>query len=123
MGASVYVAHLFHQCIETLSVARACGELLEPLAKSCIQCRALGSGDGACLLNQVCIGAESDIFHTKAVYVKLVYPHAAEKENSIDLADQAFQVFGFGEIEEDGVVLGCAPAFEKRDLAVSVDCC
>jgi hypothetical protein len=31
----------------------------------------------------------------------------------IYLADEAFQVFGFGEIEQDGVVLGCASAFKQ----------
>ena len=42
------------------------------------------------------------------------------KNDSVDLADEAFQVFGFGEIEEDGVVLGCASAFEEGDAAMGV---
>ena len=40
---------------------------------------------------------------------------------SVDLADEAFEVFGFGQIEQDWVILGCASAFEQGDAAVGVD--
>ena len=39
----------------------------------------------------------------------------------VHLADEAFQVFGFGEVEEDGMVLGCSAAFEQSYAAVSID--
>ena len=46
-----------------------------------------------------------------------------EAVTSVDLADEAFQVFGFREVEKDGVVESCASAFEEGNAAVGVDGC
>jgi hypothetical protein len=43
------------------------------------------------------------------------------KSGLVNLADEAFQIFGFGKVEEDGVVLGWASAFEQGYAAVGVD--
>ena len=41
---------------------------------------------------------------------------------SVNLADQAFEVFGFGQVEDYGVILGCAAALEEGDAPMGIDC-
>uniref|UniRef100_E6QKZ6 Uncharacterized protein n=1 Tax=mine drainage metagenome TaxID=410659 RepID=E6QKZ6_9ZZZZ len=40
---------------------------------------------------------------------------------SHNLADKALEVFGFGEVQDDGVIDGCATPIEDTDGAVSIN--
>jgi hypothetical protein len=61
-----------HQRIETLGVSCALSKLRKPLAECLVQRSALASGDQARPLDQVLVGAQGDILHTKTVYTILV---------------------------------------------------
>ena len=71
-SVAVYVVQLLHEDVEALFVSRACGEVRKPFAKGGVQRGVLGAGDGASLFDQVFVGAEGDIFHTRIVYARVV---------------------------------------------------
>ena len=51
MTACIHMPHLPHKCIEILRISVARDELLKPIPKNCIECRALCAGNGVRLLN------------------------------------------------------------------------
>ena len=61
-----------HQRVKFLSAAGLAGELLQPFAKGGIKGLALRFGNQSSLLDQLFLGAQSDVLHTKTVYTKSV---------------------------------------------------
>jgi len=70
--ARVDITQALHQGVEDLRVSVARSELRQPFAKSRIQGRVSRTGNGTSLLNQVFVGAQSDVLHVEAVYAILI---------------------------------------------------
>jgi len=67
------MAQAMHEGINLLPIAGLSGELQQPFAKSRVQRAPLGAGDEPCLLDEVFIGTEGNVFHANKVYTKIVY--------------------------------------------------
>lgn len=72
MLASVDVAQAPHQGIYLLAIAGASGELQQPFPEGSIERFPLRAGYLPRLLNEVFIGAQSNVFHTIPVYTMSV---------------------------------------------------
>ena len=62
-----------HERVELLHTAALGSEAPQPFAERGVEGGVLRFGDEARLLNEVLIGAESDVFHTRIVYTRMVY--------------------------------------------------
>ena len=71
--ACIDVVHALHHRVEALGVSCGLGELGKPIAESIVERSALGAGDEAGPLDQVFVGAQGDVFHTRIVYTDFVY--------------------------------------------------
>jgi len=72
VSPGIHVPHVIHQRIEALCVPRALRELRKPFPECRVQSSALRSRDRARPLDQVLVGAQGNIFHTKLVYTFFV---------------------------------------------------
>ena len=61
-----------HQSVELLRAAALCRKLFQPLAKHGIERFVLRFGQQARLLNQLLIGTQGNVSHTKIVYTIIV---------------------------------------------------
>ena len=66
--ASLDMTKAPHECVHLLPIAGLSGKLQQPLPEGCVEGPALRAGNQPRLLNQVLIGAESDILHTILAY-------------------------------------------------------
>src|SRR5580658_4674395 len=76
MAARVDILQAHHQGIESLDVSRALGELREPFTERIVDGSALLACDEARALDQVLVGAEGNVLHTRIVCTILVYAAA-----------------------------------------------
>ena len=72
--ARLYMLQSLHQSVELLRAAASCCKLFQPFAEHSIERLMLRFGQQARLLDQLFIGTEGDVFHTKAVYTFFVQP-------------------------------------------------
>src|SRR6267378_2278887 len=68
----LYMLQSLHQSIELLRAAASRCKLFQPFAEHSIERLMLRFGQQARLLNQLLIGTEGNVFHTKAVYTSFV---------------------------------------------------
>jgi hypothetical protein len=62
----------FHEGVKFLASAVLSGELLEPLTKQGVERFVLGFCEQPGLLDQMLVGAKSDVFHTNTLYTRFV---------------------------------------------------
>ena len=65
--------HPFHQDVETLCISCTRCELRKPFAEGRVQRLVLRARNLPGPFDQVFVGAERDVFHTKLVYTAFVY--------------------------------------------------
>src|ERR1700719_2620644 len=70
----LHMLQSLHQGVELLRAATSCCKLFQPFAEHSIERLMLRFGQQARLLDQLFIGTEGDVFHTKAVYTIFVQP-------------------------------------------------
>lgn len=68
MSSSIHVGDPFHQFVEGPEVAAGLCELSQPLSKGVVEGAALLSGKDAGLIDQVVVGAESNVSHLFSVH-------------------------------------------------------
>src|SRR6266849_764870 len=71
-SACADVAETFHQRVHFLRASVHGGVLHQPFAKCSVEGLALGTGNQPSLFDEILIGAQGDIFHTRTVYTKNV---------------------------------------------------
>src|SRR5271165_2954592 len=73
-AASGDVAKSSHEGVYFLPIARLGSELQQPFSKCRVERPPLGTGHLTGLFNEVFVGTEGDVLHTKSVYTKTVLP-------------------------------------------------
>ena len=68
----LYMFQSLHQSVELLRTPAACCKLFQPFAEHSIERLMLRFGQEPRLLNQLLIGTEGNVFHTKIVYTIFV---------------------------------------------------
>ena|SRR5438445_4784042 len=71
--ARLYMLQSLHQSVELLRAAASCCKLFQPFAEHGIERLTLRFGQQARLLNQLVIGTEGNVFHTRTVHTIFVY--------------------------------------------------
>ena len=66
------MAKTAHQCIDRRTASRLRRILFQPFPKSRIEGLVLRSSHQPCLLDEVFIGTQSNVFHTNTVYTIIV---------------------------------------------------
>jgi hypothetical protein len=109
------VLQLAHERIKLLAAAGLTREAFEPFAKGCVEGRVLRAGNGACLLDEVRVGTEGDVFHTRTVYTIAVRRSIAiPKPNGGEEAARAWALLAV--TEEQAGAAGGAEVADKDVL-------
>src|SRR5271165_2760153 len=77
-AASGDVAKSSHEGVYFLPIARLGSELQQPFSKCRVERPPLGTGHLTGLFNEVFVGTEGDVLHTKSVYTKTVLPRPSK---------------------------------------------